>query len=222
MKTELIKLEKEFDSTIWQRGREYYHEGLVGNVVKFKNVIKAESYGNSTYRLEINLKSGDMKCSCPCDFSCKHLAALIIFLKNNKIPDFSEQVNKFNSMTKPQLVSAISTILEKNPEMSIYLQNLDDHAVKDLIKKLWFPRSGDSISLFNKVDYIKNLILKKPRFELIAIFLRKLIDMFDHDPDSNEIMDYIDEFLYDINKIKLTKEQKKDMRKIIKDYPFDF
>lgn len=221
MKTLLKKFENEFDSTIWQRGKEYYREGLVGNIIKSGNVIKAESYGNSTYRLEINLKSGDMKCSCPCDFSCKHLAALIIFLKNNKIPDFSETVNNLNSMTKPQLVSALSTILEKNPEMSIYFQSLDDNAVKDLIKKLGFPRSGDNIPLFNKLDYVKESILKKPKFELIILFLRKLIDMFDHD-DSNEIMDYIDDFLYDIDKLKLTKEQKKEIRKVIKEYSFDF
>jgi Na+/phosphate symporter len=41
--------------------------------------------------------------------------------------------------------------------------------------------------------------------------------MFDHDPDSNELMDQIDEFLYEISKIKLTKEQKQEIRKLIKD-----
>lgn len=222
MKTELTKLEKEFDSIIWQRGREYYREGLIGNVVKSGNTVKGESYGNSTYRLEINLKSGAMKCSCPCDFTCKHLAALIIWLKNNKLSDFSEQVNKLNSLTKLQLVNALSSILEKNPEMSIYLQALDDNAIKDLIKKLWFPRGDDNIALFNKLDFIKKSILKKPKFELIILFLRKLIDMFDHDPDSNEIRECTDDFLYNVGNIKLTKEQKSEIRKIIKDYPFDF
>lgn len=121
MRNELLKFEKEFDSEIWQRGKEYYMEGLVGNVIKSNNIIKAESYGNSTYHLTINLKTKDMTCSCPCDFNCKHLAALIIWLKNNKLPDFSEQVKKLDSMTKSELVNILGIILEKHPEMSIYI-----------------------------------------------------------------------------------------------------
>ncbi len=222
MKRILIDLEKEFDSTIWQRGREYYREGLIGDIIKSGDMVRAKSYGNSTYRLEINLKSGDMKCSCPCDFNCKHLAALIIWLKNNKIPDFSKQANKLNSMTKQELVNVLATILEKQPELSFYMQTPDEDAIKNLIKELWFPRCGDNASLFNKFDFIKKSILKKPEFELIVLFLKKLIDMFDHGPDSNELMDYVDEFLYDISKLNLKKEQKIEIRELIKDYPFDF
>ncbi len=222
MKIEIKELEKKFDSTIWQRGKEYYTEGLIGNVIKSGNRIKAESYGNSTYRLEVDLKEMSMKCSCPCDFNCKHLAALIIWLKNNKIADLSEQVSFLNSMTKSELVSILGTILEKYPDMTIYTQTLDDNAIKDLIKKLWFPRNGDNISLFNKLDFIKKFVLRKQKFDLLILFLRKLIDMFNHDADSNELMDYIDEFLYGISKIKLTKEKNGEIRKIIKDYPFDY
>lgn len=222
MKKELTNFEKEFDSTIWQRGKEYYREGLIGNVIKSGDMIKAESYGNSTYHLKINMKTKDMTCSCPCDFNCKHLAALIIWLKNNKLNDFSEQIKKLNSMSKTELVNALRNILEKQPEINIYLQTIDENAIKDLIKKLWFPKSDESISLYNKIGFIKENILKKPTFNLIIIFIRKLIDMFDHDPESNELMDQIGEFLYEINKIRLTKEQKEEIRKLIKDYPFDF
>lgn len=221
MKAILSKLEKEFDSTVWQRGREYYREGLIGSVVKSEDIIKAESYGSSTYRLEINIKTKNMKCSCPYEFLCKHLAALIIFLKNNKVREFSEQANKLNSMTKSELVAALNTILEKNPEMSVYIQTLDGNAIKDLIKKLWFSRNDDNIP-YNKLDFIKKSTFKKPKFELITLFLKKLIDMFDHDSDSNELEGYIEEFLEETNNLKLKKEQKNEIRKIIKDYPFDY
>lgn len=219
MKKELAKLEKEFASNIWQRGREYYREGLVGNIVKSGNTIKAESYGNSTYRLEINLKTKYMDCSCPCDFYCKHLAALIIWLKNNKITDFSKQVDTLRSKTKEELVTILGNIIEKQPDLSIHLQSLDDKAIIDLIKKAWFLRYGDGISLFNKLDFIKESILKKKKFNLIILFLKKLIDMYDHNPD--ELMEYIDKILDELSKEKLTKKQKTEIRALLKDYPFD-
>lgn len=219
MKKDLAKLEKEFANNIWQRGREYYREGLVGNIIKSGDAIKAESYGNSTYRLKINLKTKHMDCSCPCDFHCKHLAALIIWLKNNRMADFSRRVDALKSKTKEELVAILSNILKKQPELSIYLQTLDDKAIVDLIKKAWFPRHGDGISLFNKLDFIKESILKKRKFNLIILFLKKLIDMYDHDPDG--LMGYIDNFLDELSKKKLTKKQKTEIRVMLKDYPFD-
>jgi uncharacterized Zn finger protein len=220
MKVELSKFEDKFSGEIWQRGREYYREGLVGNVSKLGTLIKAESYGNSTYRLTLDLKSGDMKCTCPCDFHCKHLAALIMWLKNNKITEVS--FDKLNSMNKQELINALAAILKKHPEMVKYTQKLDDNTIKDLIKKLWFPRNDDSISLFKMLDFIKESILKKPKFELIELFVRKMIDMYEHEPDSNELTDYIDEFLQDIEKIRLKKEQKIKIREIVGEYFEDY
>lgn len=221
MKSELAKLEREFDNEIWRRGREYYREGLVGKVIKTGNVIKAESYGSSTYRLEINLKTKEMKCSCPCDFYCKHLAALVIWLKNNKIADFSEQMHLLESKTKAELVSALSDILKKQPDFSVYLQMLDNDAIVDLIKKLWIPKNNDLVSFFNKIDFIKESIFKKNKFNLIVLFLRKLIDMHNHDAEFDELVGYIDEFLDDVSKINLAKKQKDEIGEIIKGSVFE-
>ena len=56
IKNKLIKLEANFDNVIWGRGKEYYKEGLIGKVYKTKDIITAESYGNTTYNLKIDTK----------------------------------------------------------------------------------------------------------------------------------------------------------------------
>jgi uncharacterized Zn finger protein len=52
----LSSLENNFDSVIWQRGRDYYREGLIKNVVRTDDIITAKCQGNSLYKLKINLK----------------------------------------------------------------------------------------------------------------------------------------------------------------------
>ncbi|MEA3378155.1 MAG: hypothetical protein U9Q69_00800 [Nanoarchaeota archaeon] len=132
----LTELEKKFASNIWQRGREYYREGLIDSIVKNNDIIRAESYGNSTYRLMINLKTKEMECSCPCDFHCKHLAGLIIWLKNNKPFEISQTDSMLKSKSKNELIAILSKIVEEQPEMKRHIQTLDDKTIKDLIRKL--------------------------------------------------------------------------------------
>ena len=222
MKAKLVKFEQEFASNIWQRGRAYYREGLIGNIIKNNKVIKAESYGNSTYRLKIDLEKEVMSCTCPCDFYCKHLAALIMWLKRNKPMDFSKKLEFLRSKTKQELITILSEVIEKNPNLLMCTQTITDESIKELIKKVWLPRYEYTIDFFNQLDFIKENILKKNKFDLAIIFLRKLIDMFDHDPDSNELIDYIDEFLMSLPEEKLSKKQIKEIREIITDYPFDY
>lgn len=222
MKKILSQLEKRFTSDIWQRGKQYYKEGLIDKVVKSCGIITAVSYGNSTYRLKINLKTKEMNCSCPCDFECKHLAALIIWLNNNKAIDSADFANTLRYKTKEEIISILCTMLEKRPELRIYAQTLDKKAITDLIRKLWFPKDGDDASLYNQLDYIKKTIFKKKNFSLAILLLKKLIDLFDHDSESDELMDYIDLLLNDLYEEKLTREQSKEIRNLIKGYPFDF
>ncbi|MBU4501287.1 MAG: hypothetical protein KKA79_01750 [Nanoarchaeota archaeon] len=222
MKKILSQLEKRFTSDIWQRGKGYYKEGLIDKIVKSGDIITAVSYGNSTYRLKINLKTKETSCSCPCDFECKHLAALVIWLKNNKAIDSADFANTLKFKTKEELISILCNLLEKKPELWIYAQTLDKNAIIDLIKKIWFPKGGDDTPLYNQLDYIKKAIFKKKDFSLGILLLRKLIDLFDHGPESHELMDYIDSFLDDLHEEKLSRQQSKDVRNILKSYPFDF
>ncbi|MBU2637855.1 MAG: SWIM zinc finger family protein [Nanoarchaeota archaeon] len=217
----LSQLEAGFNNPYWQRGKEYYQEGLIGNIIRDGDVIRAESYGNSTYRLEINLKTGEMSCSCPCGFACKHLAALIIWLKNNKVTEISEMENSLKSKTKEELIAMISQMVKANPEVSAYAQSMDKGEVGHLIKKLWFPRPFDEASLFRKLDFMKEAVLKKGIFKLKSDFLLKLVDMRDHYVE--DAMDaFIEEYLREVFRGKLSKEEKKEIRDIVEEYPFEW
>jgi len=217
----LAHLEEQFAGNIWQRGKEYYSEGLVGNIIKAGDIVKAESYGNSTYRLEINLKTGEMSCSCPCDFACKHLAALIIWLKNNKVTEISAVESSLKSKTKEELIAMITKMVKANPEISAYAQSMDEREAGHLIKKLWFPRPFDEASLFRKLDFMKEAVLKKGRFRLKRDFLLKLVDMRDH--YAEDAMDaFIEGYLSEVFKGKLSKAEKKEVRDIVKEYSFEW
>lgn len=70
-----------FGKTILERGRRYYHQGLV-NITDYNvEEVTAEVDGSYSYETKIFLdKSGSIqgKCSCPYDAACKHLAALML------------------------------------------------------------------------------------------------------------------------------------------------
>ncbi|MDI6737863.1 MAG: hypothetical protein QME12_05100, partial [Nanoarchaeota archaeon] len=150
----LSQLEAGFNNPYWQRGKEYYSEGLIGNIVKAGDVVRAESYGNSTYRLEINLKEGSMSCTCPCNFACKHLAALILWLKNNKVTEISEMENSLRSKTKEELIAMISQMVKANPEISAYAQSMDAREIEQAIK------SGNYLTLRSLIyKFLSNILI---------------------------------------------------------------
>lgn len=217
----LSQLEAGFAGNIWQRGKEYYSEGLIGNIIKAGDVVRAESYGNSTYRLEINFKEGSMSCTCPCGFACKHLAALIIWLKNNKVTEISAVESSLKSKTKEELIAMISRMVKANPEISAYAQSMDEREAGHLIKKLWFPRPFDEASLFRKLDFMKEAVLRKGRFKLKRDFLLKLADMRDH--YAEDTMDvFIEGYLGEVFKGRLNKAEKKELKDIVSEYPFEW
>jgi len=55
----------------------------VKNLLRDKSFVTANVEGNNTYRVTINLKTKEMNCTCPCDFNCKHIAAVLYSLKAN-------------------------------------------------------------------------------------------------------------------------------------------
>ncbi|SJZ81022.1 SWIM zinc finger family protein [Anaerorhabdus furcosa] len=83
-----INLDQYFESRILKRGYNYYREGSVFNVKKIGDVYTAYVQGNSSYRVRVDLNKEpyDMECSCPyaeVDY-CKHMAALLYYVKNNE------------------------------------------------------------------------------------------------------------------------------------------
>ena len=67
------------------RGKEYYHDGAVSDVIRRGNRITAEVEGSDLYEVTIVLDDGDVaeaRCTCPYDFDgyCKHVVAVLLKL----------------------------------------------------------------------------------------------------------------------------------------------
>lgn len=215
MKKIFSKLENEFDSRLWQRGKEYYMEGLVDNIIKSGSIITAQSHGNKTYYLEIDIKTKKMGCTCPCDFACKHLASLAIWLQNNSVKDLNDLDEELSKLSKKELINQIKKMIKINPDFSFLTQKLSDKALNELIKKLWIYDQG----FHQKYQYIKENVLEKS-FELKLHFLSKLIDCNDHDPEG--MGEYVEEYLRALMKQKPNRKQKEIIEKKIKGYWFDY
>jgi hypothetical protein len=71
-----------FSSTILLRGEEYFDEGLVKSIEPLNDTtITGTVQGNQRYNVSVSLdEEGSLlcECSCPCDFNCKHAAALLL------------------------------------------------------------------------------------------------------------------------------------------------
>jgi uncharacterized Zn finger protein len=71
------------------RGKEYFHEGAVSEVIRRGNRMTAEVEGTDLYEVTIVLDGGDVaeaRCTCPYDWDgyCKHVVAVLLKLAHGK------------------------------------------------------------------------------------------------------------------------------------------
>lgn len=98
--------ESDFDDVIIERGEDYYKNGKVLSVIKdnssdsFKALVEG-SYGKTydvfiNYDLDCECTYVDYKCSCPCEFPCKHEYAVLLAIKdgNYEVVDLKEKIAK--------------------------------------------------------------------------------------------------------------------------------
>ena len=92
-----------FDSVIHLRGEEYFEEGLVISIEPLNtNTITGIVRGNQNYTVSVTIDDGNLicDCSCPCDFDCKHAAALLLkwlSIKNKQSASLKEGIPKAKS-----------------------------------------------------------------------------------------------------------------------------
>ena len=86
------KLENVFEYQIIERGKEYYKEGRVLFLEKIDERYFAVVGGKELYVVIIKYDSENNKtyvyCSCPCDYVCKHICAVILSIRDNKFRKF--------------------------------------------------------------------------------------------------------------------------------------
>lgn len=120
---EIAGWEKYFNPKILQRGKEYYLDDAVDELMydENENTITATVYGTKSYDVEIGLTSGGngieyMCCDCPYaedDNNCKHMAAVLYAFDREDIETFDTK--------------------EKQPSIEECIEKLSTEEMQDLL-----------------------------------------------------------------------------------------
>lgn len=91
------EFEDYFDSDILSRGLSYYYENRILDIWYHENNIFAYIEGSEIYKVELEIKNGQIRncfCSCPYsedgEYTCKHITAVLYYLRNNEIPELEK------------------------------------------------------------------------------------------------------------------------------------
>lgn len=135
-----------FDSVIFLRGEEYFDEGAVRAIEAIDTVtITGAVQGSEEYAVTISIdEDGEIlcDCTCPCDFDCKHAAALLLkwLSVKNKYKTLKEGtalpqqslVQLLNAKGKEELIELLQASFERHPE----LRSLVQINKKELLSKI--------------------------------------------------------------------------------------
>lgn len=120
-----------FGSEIYARGEEYFEEGYVKSIEPLNSAtIAGIVYGTQKYNVSASIGGEDdivCKCSCPCDFNCKHAAALLLkwlsvkknykTLKNGGRHGRESIDEMLSKKSKEELAAILKDIIIKHPEL---------------------------------------------------------------------------------------------------------
>lgn len=118
--------EEDFNYQIRQRGKEYYNKGKVTSVVKSDNtfISKVKGSGSNEYNVLITLNKEDeedefdyidYECDCPYDYSCKHIFATILAIRNKEYSEIElKPIIKKHTKSLQELIEEISPYELKN------------------------------------------------------------------------------------------------------------
>lgn len=101
-----------FDEKIVARGHKYYKENRIFYLEKIEDKYISVVFGSQPYITIIKYDEKDNKmmvyCSCPCEFYCKHMYAVIMAIRNNELKKFPRIYYKNESK------STLENIMEFN------------------------------------------------------------------------------------------------------------
>ena len=135
-----MNLKNYFRDVILERGYDYYYNDMLFNVRYSNNTLKANVDGNfGVYDVSINFNSyGDilsMNCSCPYaqEDNCKHMAALLLYKRNN-IPEI--KYDKLPTYKQKKFKKLLSDVNETNLKDYLYdTFSSDEEFIDNFIKK---------------------------------------------------------------------------------------
>lgn len=145
-----------FESHILSRGEDYYIENRILDIWCQDNSITAYVNGSEIYKVELEVDDEEILnsfCSCPYsedgEYMCKHIAAILYYIKENEIPELEMQNKKPLELKKEE--SELSRIYK---EMECELRRISDrHGFINYYNGRYFV---DLMS--NVCDYINDFI----------------------------------------------------------------
>jgi len=111
--------------TYAQRGRAYFHEGRVVNVKWRSGQLTGEVQGSSDepYEVSISFEGKEVygDCSCPMEYDCKHVAAVLYAAIQAPAPPSQTKRRNLDKLLtkleKPALVTLVKAMLDAAPEL---------------------------------------------------------------------------------------------------------
>lgn len=195
------KIEEFAGKVIFNRGRDYYRDGLVEDfeLDPVKNTIRAHIQGSiGIYSIEIweDNDSLEAYCDCPFDgYPCKHIVAVLLFYLNNKESYIKRLENelkierlvqkKLFALKKDELVTFILSSMKKHPsfkrELFLHLAIGTQEVLKQFHKQVDKDlRAFDhnTFSPYNISHKLKEIIKQSQAadYEIQVEILWKIID----------------------------------------------
>ena len=153
-----------FSYEIVERGEEYYEGNRVFFLEKIKDIYYAVVGGTHLYVIELKYDEVNKKmtvyCSCPCDYPCKHLVAVILAIRNKQFRNFYKLTHKDSLLDKVMNFNCILSI------------GIDDQGVNYLVLedgeiRLLSIKNKDGLSEWDLLEDDKDETLTKRLKEIL-------------------------------------------------------
>lgn len=107
----MLKL-SDFQKIIKERGKDYYNEGKVKNVINIDGV-----YYSKVNRYKVWIGGNTYGCTCPYyDYdNCKHMYALLLQLKSYGKNKPDDMISCLDNFSKETLAEIVKNLLKKHP-----------------------------------------------------------------------------------------------------------
>ncbi len=122
------------DGKTLRKGERYYKSGRVLWVIKHGDRLFSKILGTYPYYVELDLKTGENRCTCPLGGDCKHVAAVMKAYENGfYFETFEEQAELFPEATAMEFLSEV-------PDLAL------DVTLKELRFALTTDESGSEVA----------------------------------------------------------------------------
>lgn len=212
LKMKIPSLKNNFGSEIIERGYDYHKQGRVKNLIIDGKKAKAVVIGNRDYRVTIDLSNEDFKCTCPCDFNCKHAAAVIYELRENaNIETTTDIKNELAKKSRDELIAILQRILVSDTKFKKFLSNKPED-IKKVINSIDVDDYEDMDKLVNDVEDVYDLVMQKgERLNSLVLLFKKCFKIWDDlggvEPLEDSMFDMLESISKESKKLPKNKRQ---------------